>query len=278
MLPQVDGTGGTDTAPLTPAFLDDRKRRFGQGSTMSVDGRPMLGCGRVRPHERWAAQPLTGSRMSAVDYVLGDLRQAIDSGVIRVGERLPSEAALAARYSVSRTVIREVLRSSEALGLTVTRTGKGSFVVAKRPSQLMFDGFSSAHLMEARPHIEVPAAGLAAVRCTEQHVETLQNLIEAMDAETDDQVWVGLDASFHLAIAEASGNPVFASVLATIRAALASQSGMLNAAGRRGASNREHRSIAVAIARGSAVEAEDAMRFHLDQVKDAVTDSVHDDA
>ena len=47
--------------------------------------------------------------MSAVDYVLGDLRQAIDSGVIRVGERLPSEAALAARYSVSRTVIREVL-------------------------------------------------------------------------------------------------------------------------------------------------------------------------
>jgi GntR family transcriptional regulator, transcriptional repressor for pyruvate dehydrogenase complex len=214
--------------------------------------------------------------MSAVDYVLGDLRGAIDSGVVRVGERLPSEAALAARYSVSRTVIREVLRSCEALGLTVTRTGKGTFVVADRPSQLVFDGFSSAHLMEARPHIEVPAAGLAAMRGNEQHIETLQKLIEAMEVESDDQVWVGLDASFHLAIAEASGNPVFTHVLLIIRTALASQSGMLNASGRRIASNREHRSIAAAVARGSAVEAEDAMRYHLDQVKDAVTDSVHE--
>jgi GntR family transcriptional regulator, transcriptional repressor for pyruvate dehydrogenase complex len=215
--------------------------------------------------------------MSAVEYVLGDLRQAIDSGVIQVGERLPSEAALAARYSVSRTVIREVLRSCEALGLTVTRTGKGTFVVAERALKLVFDGFSSAHLMEARPHIEVPAAGLAAVRRTEQHVEEWQNLIEAMDVETDDRVWVGLDSSFHLAIAEASGNPVFINVLATIRTALAGQSGMLNAGGRRAASNREHRSIAAALARGSAVEAEDAMRFHLDQVKEAVTDSLDDD-
>ena len=216
--------------------------------------------------------------MSAVEYVLGDLRQAIDSGVIRVGERLPSEAALAARYSVSRTVVREVLRACEALGLTVTRTGKGTFVVAERALKLVFDGFSSAHLMEARPHIEVPAAGLAAVRRTEQHVEQWQNLIEAMEAETDDRVWVGLDSSFHLAIAEASGNPVFINVLATIRTALASQSGMLNAGGRRAASNREHRSIAAALARGSAVEAEDAMRFHLDQVKEAVTDSLDDGA
>ena len=212
--------------------------------------------------------------MTAVEYVLGDLRQAIDSGVIQVGERLPSEAALAARYSVSRTVVREVLRSCEALGLTVTRTGKGTFVVAERALKLVFDGFSSAHLMEARPHIEVPAAGLAAVRRTEQHVEEWQNLIEAMEVETDDRVWVGLDSSFHLAIAEASGNPVFINVLATIRTALASQSGMLNAGGRRAASNREHRSIAAALARGSAVEAEDAMRFHLDQVSDAVADSL----
>jgi GntR family transcriptional regulator, transcriptional repressor for pyruvate dehydrogenase complex len=214
--------------------------------------------------------------MTAVEYVLGDLRQAIDSGVIQVGERLPSEAALAARYSVSRTVVREVLRSCEALGLTVTRTGKGTFVVAERALKLVFDGFSSAHLMEARPHIEVPAAGLAAVRRTEPHVEEWQNLIEAMEVETDDRVWVGLDSSFHLAIAEASGNPVFINVLATIRTALASQSGMLNAGGRRAASNREHRSIAAALARGSAVEAEDAMRFHLDQVKEAVTDSLDD--
>lgn len=205
--------------------------------------------------------------------MLGDLRRAIDSGAVEIGDRLPSESALATRYGVSRAVIREVLRSCEALGLTVTRAGKGTFVVGQRPSQLVFDGFSSAHLMEARPHVEIPAAGLAALRRSEQDVQALRSLVEAMEAEQDDRVWVGMDASFHLAIAEAAGNPVFTHVLRTIRTALASQSGMLVAGGRRRASNREHRGIAVAIARGSAEEAEDAMRFHLDQVKDAVTDS-----
>ena len=72
-------------------------------------------------------------RQSAVDFVLDDLQDAISAGVLQVGERLPSEAALAARYSVSRSVIREVLSACEAKGLTITRTGKGTFVVAERP-------------------------------------------------------------------------------------------------------------------------------------------------
>ena len=62
----------------------------------------------------WASGPVTGRRTSAVSYVLGDLRSAMESGVFRVGDQLPSEAALAARYSVSRAVIREVLRALES--------------------------------------------------------------------------------------------------------------------------------------------------------------------
>ena len=101
--------------------------------------------------DAFAGRPVVGQRMSAVDYVLRDLRDAVESGVIHVGERLPSEAALAARYSVSRTVIREVLRALEATGRTVTRDGKGTFVVATHPNEVLFEGYSAAHLMEARP-------------------------------------------------------------------------------------------------------------------------------
>ncbi|GAA3624977.1 FadR/GntR family transcriptional regulator [Microlunatus ginsengisoli] len=211
--------------------------------------------------------------------MLDDLQDAIAAGVIRVGDRLPSEAALAARYSVSRSVIREVLRASSALGLTVTRTGKGTFVVGRRPSELIFGGYSVGDLLEVRPHIEVPAAGLAALRRTEADLEQIQGLIEHMEAESDPQVWIGLDASFHLAVAEASKNPVFTQVINSIRAALTGQSGMLNdrSRRRRGDSDSEHRSIAAAIARSSVVEAEDAMRFHLDQVHDAVAESLTDD-
>ncbi|MEO6998033.1 MAG: FadR/GntR family transcriptional regulator [Terracoccus sp.] len=229
----------------------------------------------MRPTDQWASGPVLGRRMSAVDYTLSDLREAIDSGVIHVGERLPSEAALAARYSVSRSVVREVLRSCEALGLTVTRGGKGTFVVGTHASDLMFEGYSSAHLMEARPGIEIPAAGLAALRRTESQVETLQELVGRMAAETDEIIWTRLDASFHVTIAQASGNPVFADVLSTIASALGGQSGMLNVQrNRRMASTAEHRTIAAAIARGSAVEAEDAMRFHLDEVREALAVSM----
>lgn len=217
-------------------------------------------------------------RQSAVGFVLDDLQNAIAAGVIRVGDRLPSEAALAARYSVSRSVIREVLRASAALGLTVTRTGKGTFVVGRRTNELVFGDFSSADLLEVRPHVEVPAVGLAALRRTEQDLEQLQSLVEGMESESDPTVWIGLDATFHVTVAETSKNPVFAQVVRSIRTALSAQSAMLNdrSRRRRSDSDAEHRAVVAAIAHGSVVEAEDAMRYHLDQVHDAVVDSLSD--
>jgi GntR family transcriptional repressor for pyruvate dehydrogenase complex len=226
------------------------------------------------PHE-WTSRPVAGQRTSAVSYVLHDLREAITSEVIKVGDRLPSESALAVRYSVSRAVVREVLRSLESTGMTVTRTGRGTFVVSSHPAELIFEGYSAMHLMEARPTIEVPAAGLAAIRRSEAQLHQLQQLGELMEAEHDDAVWTRLDASFHLAIAQASGNPVFADVLSSIAAALRGQSTMLNVKfDRRAASLAEHRAIIVGITSGSAVEAEDAMRFHLSEVHDALITSM----
>lgn len=221
---------------------------------------------------RWSERPVQGQRTSAVDYVLADLRGAIESGAVGVGERLPAESALAARYGVSRAVIREVLRSCEAAGLTVTRAGRGTFVVAAHPTELVFDGYSALHLMEARPGLEVPAAGLAAVRRTEEQLAELKALAAQMEAETDADRWTRYDSEFHLAIARASGNPVYADVLRQISSALRNQSGVLNAqvGRRRESSIAEHRAIVSALDRGSALEAEDAMRYHLDEVRDAL--------
>lgn len=221
--------------------------------------------------QRWADRPIAGQRTSAVAYVLEDLRGAISSGAIRIGDRLPSECALATRYSVSRAVVREVLRSLEPTGLTLTRSGKGTFVVATRPADLVFDGYSSMHLLEARLAVEVPAAALAALRRTSEHLDTLEELGRSMEAEADDVVWTRLDASFHLTVAVASGNPVFADVLCSIAAALRSQSALLNGqSDRRAASLVEHRAIGA----GSATEAEDAMRYHLSEVQDALAVSM----
>lgn len=222
--------------------------------------------------DSWTARPIVGARVGAVEYVLRDLTDTIGAGMVRVGERLPSESALAARYGVSRTVVREVLRICEARGLTYTRSGRGTFVAAKEPGPgLSFGEYSAAHLMEARPHIEIAAAGLAAIRRSEKQIEDLHALFERMEAEKDPTAWVLLDIELHRAMAAASGNPVFSEVLNRISGALARQSSILNLSpGRRVRADAEHRGIIAAIARGSVTEAEDAMEFHLDQVKEAL--------
>ncbi|ADX74891.1 FadR family transcriptional regulator [Pseudarthrobacter phenanthrenivorans] len=217
---------------------------------------------------RTAGQPAPLARLSAAEAVFNAIRQDIESGRLGVGSKLSSEATLSQQYGVSRSVIREALRSCTALGLTVTKTGKGTFVVANQvANDLTLGQYSARDLTEARPHIEVPAAGLAAERRTEEELDTLRHLVAAMGTETDPESWVALDSSFHAAIARASGNKVFASVVADIRDALAHQSETLNmVADRQHASDVEHQQILAAIEAGSAEEARAAMAHHLHAV------------
>lgn len=217
-----------------------------------------------------ASTPLP--RLSAAEAVFNALRADIESGKVPVGAKLGSEAALAQQYGVSRSVVREALRSCTALGLTVTKTGKGTFVVATQvANDLVLGSYSARDLTEARPHIEVPAAGLAAQRRSGEELETLRDIAAAMAAEDDPQVWVSLDSSFHAAIARASGNKVFESVVADIRDAMAHQSETLNiVADRQLASDLEHQRILQAIETGDAAAARAAMGEHLSAVGDAL--------
>jgi GntR family transcriptional repressor for pyruvate dehydrogenase complex len=200
--------------------------------------------------------------------VFNAIRQDIESGRLGVGSKLSSEATLSQQYGVSRSVIREALRSCNALGLTVTKTGKGTFVVANKvANDLTLGQYAARDLTEARPHIEVPAAGLAAERRSDEELENLRLIVAAMATETDPESWVALDSSFHAAIARASGNKVFASVVADIRGALAHQSETLNmVADRQHASDVEHQEILAAIEAGSPEEARAAMARHLQAV------------
>jgi DNA-binding FadR family transcriptional regulator len=212
------------------------------------------------------------ARLSAAEAVFNAIRNDIQSGALAVGAKLSSEAALATQYGVSRSVIREALRSCTALGLTVTKTGRGTFVVADHvANDLVLGQFSARDLTEARPHIEVPAAGLAAGRRTPEDLEILRGIMASMTAETDPEAWVALDSGFHAAIARASGNKVFESVVADIRDALAHQSETLNmVADRQYASDVEHRLILDAIEAGSAADASAAMAEHLRAVGEAL--------
>jgi DNA-binding FadR family transcriptional regulator len=224
-----------------------------------------------------AGQPYRPS--GAVDHVFRQLREAIEDGTFPVGSRLEAEGTLATRFAVSRPVVREALKACAVLGLTETRVGRGTFVVSRAPSaEAPLGRYSARELQEARPHVEVPAAALAATRRTDEELARLTELVDRMADERDFARWVDLDAAFHQVVAKASRNRVFASVVTEIRDAMASQSGMLNSLeGRREESDAEHRRIVSAIAAGSSERAATAMREHLSSVEDAVARFFADD-
>lgn len=217
--------------------------------------------------------------MSAMEAVLAHLRSAIERGEHAVGEKLPSEAALSREFEVSRSVIREALRGLQALGMTESKTGKGTFVTATGPADNpTFGPYSARDLIEVRRHVEIPVAGYAALRRSQDDLDLLAHLLDRMDAETDNTAWVALDSLFHITIAQASGNPVFGKVIEEIRDALARQSAFLNQLGdRRRQSNIEHRAIVKAIESRVESAAVAAMSAHLEHVEATLNSIVNGD-
>ncbi|MER6633742.1 FadR/GntR family transcriptional regulator [Streptomyces sp. NPDC000987] len=210
-----------------------------------------------------------------MEAVLGHLRGAIERGEYAVGDKLPSEAELCRSLEVSRPVLREALRALQTMGLTVSRTGRGTFVVASAVQDPTFGDYAAGDLMEVRRHVEIPVAGYAATRRTPEDLDRLTRLLRRMEEETDTASWVALDTLFHLTVAQAARNPVFRRVIEEIRDALARQSAFLNElGGRREQSEREHRAIVEALIAGSATDAADAMSHHLDRVETTLTDIV----
>ncbi|MFC9236299.1 FadR/GntR family transcriptional regulator [Streptomyces decoyicus] len=219
-------------------------------------------------------------RVNAMEIVLSDLRGAIERGDYVVGDKLPSEAELGQRFEVSRSVVREALRAMQALGLTVSLAGKGTYVTSPGATEdPTFGAYSSRDLVEARRHVEIPVAAYAATRRTQDDLDLLEGLLVRMERQTGTTAWVALDTLFHISIAQSAKNPVFRKVIEEIRDALARQSTFLDmlARDRREQSNREHRAIVEAIVEHSEEGAVRAMTAHLEHVEWALTAIVRQD-
>lgn len=166
-------------------------------------------------------------------HVVDQLGRAIVAREFAAGDLLPSDAELEARFQVSRTVLREAMKTLSAKGLIVPRARIGTKVTDRAHWNLFdsdvltwhFDaGIDEAfltHICEIRLAFEPFAAGLAAEKATPDDVAGLEALAEAMGAPTHTAQSLALaDLEFHLAIAEASRNPFMRSVSSLIEAAL----------------------------------------------------------
>lgn len=163
--------------------------------------------------------PLATERLS--DRLASALHAQIDSGALAAGDRLPTEAALAAQYAVSRTVVREAVSRLRSMGLVHARQGSGVFVAAAQAARpLAFDPAVLAHLpavlevVEVRRTLESEVAALAAERATPAQRRAIGQALAAVDASVSSgSAGVEEDLAFHRAIAQACGNTQFPRLL-----------------------------------------------------------------
>src|SRR5882757_10757713 len=159
-------------------------------------------------------QPIKIAR--AYEQLAGLLRERITSGDLRVGDRLPSESALAEQAGVSRSTVREALRILEQAGL-VERASPRIMVVSDRSDDPAFrelrrelrrHNVTFHHLHEALMTTDPELTRFAAIRADRSDLQSLHECIEAQERHLDHLAeWSRLDVEFHATLAEISANP-----------------------------------------------------------------------
>lgn len=205
------------------------------------------------------------ARRGAVAEVLAQLQAEITGGEYKLDERLPSESELCKKFGVSRPVVREALGSLQALGFTAAQPGIGTFVVSDRVrAPLLLGRYSPANVREVRRCIEVPAIRLAAERRTDRDIGEMAAILARMEDADNPARRNQLDATFHIAIARASGNPLIVKIVEELRSVLEEHSlAAARAPYRRRAAAEEHRAIYDAIVDRDPDAAAAAVEAHL---------------
>lgn len=225
-----------------------------------------------------------GTRRSAqrparrADAVVHDLLERIVSGELGEGDLLPTEPSLCDAYGVSRTVIREAVKSLEEKGLVTARQGIGTLVSAQEAWNLLDPDVLAAivrhdeqydildQLIMVRTALESQMAHDAARRATEADLRELTELMSELDASIKTPEHMDdVDVMFHQRIMLASGNQLARAIVRTVHAEARRSvrySGKSSVSDRE-LSNKQHRGVLEAIAAGDAEEAATRMTAHI---------------
>lgn len=227
-----------------------------------------------------------GERLA--DQLYGQLLEKIIAGDLKEGDKLPSENEISQAFSVSRPVIREALLRLQVDGLVYSRQGAGSFVKARPPDGLIkfAEPASVAGLLrcfEARLPIEGSTAALAAQRASEEDIKEIETCLLAFEAQIKRSGMADQeDFAFHAAVAKATGNDVFVSIISSLNTAILRSIQVNLKITREGSSDRvrrvcdEHQAIYDAVSTGDVTGAELAMRHHIHRARLRVTNRLRD--
>ena len=158
------------------------------------------------------------------EQVIDQIKDMIDKGTLKKGDKLPSERDLVGQLEVSRASIREAIRALEVIGLIDCRQGEGNYIKSSfqdnlfEPLSIMFmlEGRNQEDIWELRKIMEVEASGLAAKRISEEQLKELKEIVESFVNCEDEDINAEIDKKFHYKIAECSGNVLIFNILNTV--------------------------------------------------------------
>jgi len=226
--------------------------------------------------------PIQSSKV--FEQIAEQIEKRILSGELQSGDRLPTERELSEQFHASRTAVREAMKTLAQRGLVDMRPGRGTIVIdgtsqAMRHSMgLMIKvgrAGSSESLVEVREIIEPEIAALAAVRATDEQITAMREAVKVMDINIHEtNAYIIADNDFHRALAAGTQNILILSLVDSIVDLLSEQRKLIfstNGAPERG--QIHHKRILDSVIRHDVEAAREAMRAHLQQVREDVKNS-----
>lgn len=229
----------------------------------------------------------SANRQKVYEVIFQKIQNEIESGHLKIGDKMPSERELAAQYNVSRTSIREALRILELSDIVEIRQGDGTFIknislhrVQNELSNVLLqvDNTILFEMLEVRLILESQCAALAALRASGRDIEKMARALDAMKAADDDEeAGLQADLAFHMAIAEAAHNSVLEQLIASLTPHMrntieVTRNHRLSSTVNITRTFAEHKAIFIAISRGESDKAKVLMEDHIRTIRQELSE------
>ena len=205
----------------------------------------------------------------------------IQRGSLEHGTKLPAERVLAEQLKVSRSSVREAIRTLELQGLVVSKPGSGTFIntqsldaVTTLMTSSLDEGLGADEaqlrdIFEVRHLLEPQLAALAAQRATPEDVDRMALILEEQQRQImEGETGVDADTEFHFALATATHNTALVKVVSAVEDVLRqSRDQSLQQPGRPERSLASHRQILDMVRSRDHRGAREAMEHHLTVVE-----------
>ena len=227
------------------------------------------------------------NNVKLADQLHDQLLDWIISGILKEGDKIPSENELCKSFKVSRPIVREAILKLQEEGLVATKKGIGTFVLdspLKDLSKFVSNQDVSAILEshEVRIALEAESAALAALRRTPEQFLVIKNAQLAMQKDFEESnLSIQADYEFHIGIAQATNNEIFVQLLENLHIGLRKTMAIGQELSRKSVISKispnrnkqvleEHQRILDAIEIQDQEAARFAMRYHISKIKQRI--------